>query len=124
MAGRKSIIHDNRSVMEYLWQFGEIGQPLSLAVPEWVDSCVAGSCRYGEHRPSSPNAMINALSQLPSITAETAEVFVNRKRMVMGDPTYSRAYCYSFFLRLRMASKAIAFHYERIYGKSINLHIF
>lgn len=119
MAGRKAIVYDNRAVMEFLWQYGELNQPLTLAVPEWVDNCVAGACRYGGNRASSPNAMLNALSQLPFISAEIAERFVNRKNSAMGDKLYAQAHCYSFFLRLRMASKAIVFHYETRTGQKL-----
>lgn len=119
MRGRKRVVHDNRAVMQFLWKFGEMGQPLSTAVPDWVDSCVAGASRYGGRNPSSPNAMLSALSQLPEISTEVMEKYVNRKWIAMGNKPFSDTHAYYFFMRVRMASKAISFHYQRIYGEEL-----
>lgn len=121
--GRPPIKHDNTAVRAFLWQYGEMGQPLAVAVPDWVECCVAGQRCYRNTRPSSTNAMLSALYQLDSIDYQTVVRFVNRKSVAIDNYTFSDSHCYSFFIRLRMASKAIAFHYERIYGKPIFAHI-
>ena len=123
MRGRKKIVVDNQAVMEYLWQFGEINEPLEYAVPRWVDDCVSGVRCYGGSRPSTCNILLFALSQLPVLTYETVAGFVNRKTIAMGESRWSQAHSYAFFKRLCMANKAILYHYESKTGTRLIPHI-
>lgn len=121
MAGRKKIEFDNRAVMLFLDQYREAGVPIIISCPTWVENCAASARCYGGNRPSSSSAILTALSQLPELSHDTVERYVNRKRIAMKEKPYSKTHSQSFATRLRMASKAISYYHERIIGQSITV---
>lgn len=115
-AGRPKRVIDNRVINDYLSQFDQTNP-----FPDWLDNIFYGAAHIGDSNPSASMALFAALKQLPELSYDTAERFVNRKRVALGEIPYKRRYCFVFFSRLIYAHNGIIFHYERVYGKQLEL---
>lgn len=114
MAGRPATVIDNRVVSDYLSQFDR-----SNPIPDWLDNVLYGAANIGTYNPSSHLVMLSALSQLPVLSYETTERWVNRKREAMGASLFKERYIFMYFSRLRFAHNGILFHYEKRFKQDL-----
>lgn len=100
--------HDNTATKEVLmdleiFNYGD--------VPRWLDDVISGACgQVSGTQKFSPASLYNLISILDTITTETVETFLNRKRVALGDAPVSTRYAQYVAKAARCASEAVQYH--------------